>query len=72
MIKFSSDTNETGDGELRHEKTMLYLNSKMINVFFNGIEKETYLELIEHRSMPSTRSLLTVAVGLWSSLKSWL
>ena len=48
MIKFSSDTNETGDGELRHEKTMLYLNSKMINVFFNGIEKETYLELIEH------------------------
>ena len=48
MIKFSSDTNKTGDGELRHEKTMLYLNSKMINVFFNGIEKETYLELIEH------------------------
>ena len=48
MIKFSSDTNETGDGELRHEKTMLYLNSKMINVFLNGIEKETYLEMIEH------------------------
>ena len=47
MIKFSNDTNETGDGELRHEKTMLYLNSKMINVFFNGIEKETYLEMIE-------------------------
>ena len=34
MIKFSSDTNETVDGELRHAKTMLYLNSKMINVFF--------------------------------------
>ena len=48
MIKVSSDTNETGDGELRHEKTMLYLNSKMINVFFKGIEKETYLEMIEH------------------------
>ena len=48
MIKFSSDTNETGDGELRQKKTMLYLNSKMINVFFNGIEKETYLEMIEH------------------------
>ena len=48
MIKFSNDTNETGDGELRHEKTMLYVNSKMINVFFNGIEKETYLEMIEH------------------------
>ena len=48
MIKFSSDTNETGDGELCHEKTMLYLNSKMINVFFNGIEKATYLESIEH------------------------
>ena len=46
MIKFSNDTNETGDGELRHEKTMLYLNSKIINVFFNGIEKDTYLELI--------------------------
>ena len=46
--KFSNDTNETGDGELRHEKTRLYLNSKMINVFFNGIEKETYLEMIEH------------------------
>ena len=38
MIKFSSDTNKSGDGELHHEKTMLYLNSKMINVFFNGIE----------------------------------
>ena len=48
MIKFWNDTNETGDGELRHEKTMLYLNSKMINVAFNGIEKETYLEMIEH------------------------
>ena len=48
MIKFSSDTNETGDVELRHEKTMLYLSSRMINVFFNGIEKETYLEMIEH------------------------
>ena len=48
MIKFSNDTNKTGDAELRHEKTMLYLNSKIINVFFNGIEKETYLEMIEH------------------------
>ena len=48
MIKFSSDTNETVDGELRHEKTMLYLKSKMINVFFKGIEKETCLEMIEH------------------------
>ena len=27
---------------------MLYLNSKMINVFFIGIKKETYLEMIEH------------------------
>ena len=43
-IKFSNDINETGDGELRHEKTTLYLNSRMINVVFNGIEKETYLE----------------------------
>ena len=41
MIKFSNHTNKTGDGELRHEKTMLYLNSKMINVFFIGIEKKT-------------------------------
>ena len=48
LIKFSNNTNETGDGELRHEKTMLYLNSKLIIVFFIGIEKETYLELIEH------------------------
>ena len=48
MIKFSSDINETGDGELRHEKTMLYMNSKMIHVFSNGIEKKIYLELIEH------------------------
>ena len=47
MIKLSSDTNETGDVELRHEKTTSYLNSNMINVFFNGIEKGTYLELIE-------------------------
>ena len=48
MIKFSNDTNETGDWELRHEKTMIYLNSKMINVFLIGTEKETYLEMIEH------------------------
>ena len=48
MIKFSSDPNETGDRELNHEKTMFHLNSKMINVFFNGIEKETYLELIQY------------------------
>ena len=27
---------------------MLYLNSKRINVFFNGIEKKTYFEKIEH------------------------
>ena len=27
---------------------MLFLNSKMIKVFFNGIGKETYLEKIEH------------------------
>ena len=48
MMKFANDINESGDGEVRSEKTMLYLNSKMINVFFNGIDKETYLEMIEH------------------------
>ena len=48
MIKFVNDINESGDGEVRSEKTLLYLNSKMINVFFNGIDKETYLEMIEH------------------------
>ena len=46
MIKLSNDTNKTGEGELGHEKTMLYLNFKMINVFFNGTKKETYLEMI--------------------------
>ena len=48
MIKFVNDIKESGDGEVRSEKTMLYLNCKMINVFFNGIDKETYLETIEH------------------------
>ena len=48
MIKFANDINESGSGEVRSEKTMWYLNSKMIKVFFNGIGKKTYLEMIEH------------------------
>ena len=47
MIKFVNDINESGDGKVRSEKTMLYLNSKMIDVFFNGTDKETCLEMIE-------------------------
>ena len=47
MKKFVNDINESGDGEVRSEKTMLYLNSKIINVFCNGIDNETYLEMVE-------------------------
>ena len=48
MIKFVIDINESGDGKVCSEKTMLYLNSEKIDVFFNGIDKERYLEMIEH------------------------
>ena len=67
MIKIP--TVQDGDSG-NFERTMLFLNTKTLTVYFEGIAGDQFLELIEHMVNQSIRSLLMVADGLLTELKN--